>query len=150
MKSTIMRFYLLLLFLFIFHSTFGQKNDRSHMDAKGIEMVSVRDGKYKVWTKKVGNGKHKLLLLHGGPGTSPEYFFNFPKNLSQDYTIYFYSQLGTHFSDIPKDKSLYTLESFVDDVEEVRKALKLEQFYILDIRGAVILRKHILRNIKNI
>lgn len=69
--------------------------------------------------------------MHGGPGTSPEYFENFPSKLGKNYTIYFYSQLGTYFSDIPKDSSLYTINSFVNDIEEVRKSLNLNEFYIL-------------------
>ena len=40
----------------------------------GVKMVSVRGGKYKVWTKKVGDGHIKVLLLHGGPGLTHEYF----------------------------------------------------------------------------
>lgn len=60
-----------------------------------------------------------------------KYFFNFTENLSPDYTIYSYSQLGNHFSDNPKDDSLYNSESFVEDVKYVRKALNLDQFYIL-------------------
>lgn len=35
----------------------------------GTKMITV-DGKYLVWTKKVGNGDIKVLLLHGGPGFS--------------------------------------------------------------------------------
>jgi proline iminopeptidase len=84
-----------------------------------------------VWSNKVGNGRLQLLLSHGGPGTSPQIFLQFTENLSPDYTIYSYSQLGTHFSDNPKDDSLYNSESFVEDVEYVRKALNLDQFYIL-------------------
>ena len=94
-------------------------------------MISVRNGKYQVWTKKVGDGNRKLLLLHGGPGTSPEYFFNFPEHLSDDYTIYYYAQLGAYLSDVPKDSTLYDLDSFVQDVEDVRKALNLDKFYLL-------------------
>ncbi|HEY3205062.1 MAG TPA: hypothetical protein VGL03_15540 [Thermoanaerobaculia bacterium] len=33
----------------------------------GIRLISV-DGKYKVWTKRVGHGPIKILTLHGGPG----------------------------------------------------------------------------------
>jgi proline iminopeptidase len=39
----------------------------------GIRMVPVVNGKYKVWTKKLGSGSIKVLLLHGGPGFSHEY-----------------------------------------------------------------------------
>src|SRR5260370_37130278 len=39
----------------------------------GIRMLPVVGGKYKVWTKKMGSGPVKLLLLHGGRGFSHEY-----------------------------------------------------------------------------
>lgn len=40
----------------------------------GIRWIPVVNGKYKVWTKKIGSGKTKVLLLHGGPGFNHEYF----------------------------------------------------------------------------
>ena len=39
----------------------------------GVRMVPVVGEKYKVWTKRVGHGPLKVLLLHGGPGVSHEY-----------------------------------------------------------------------------
>ena len=39
----------------------------------GSKMIRV-DSKYNVWTKKIGNGKIKVLLLHGGPGFTHDYF----------------------------------------------------------------------------
>lgn len=36
----------------------------------GVKMIPVRSGKYKVWTKTIGDGPVKVLLLHGGPGAS--------------------------------------------------------------------------------
>jgi len=133
---------LLVFFFLISGDVFSQETDLQSkrlkdpeyakaMAADGVKMISIRNQKYKVWTKKWGTGKIKLLLLHGGPGTSPEYFENFPAQLGKNYTVYFYSQLGTYFSDIPKDSSLYSVENFVEDVEEVRKSLHLDQFYIL-------------------
>lgn len=116
------------IFSVIYSFSFSQEKKT---EAESIKMIPIRNGKYKVCTKKVGNGNRKLFLLHGGPGTSPEYLFNFPENLSKDCTIYFYSQLGTHFSDIPKDSTLYSLETFVEDVEDVRKALNINDFYLL-------------------
>jgi len=127
MKQKAVILFLLLLF---FQLAFSQ-NSKNEIKDKNVQMVSVRDGKYKVWTKKAGNGKLKLLLLHGGPGSSAEYFFNFPEHLPKEYTIYFYAQLGAYFSDVPKDTTAYSLESFVEDIETVRIALKLDQFYLL-------------------
>src|SRR5437773_2353642 len=48
----------------------------------GIRMITV-DGKYKVWTKKVGAGAIKMLTLHGGPGCTHEYFECFEDFLPQ-------------------------------------------------------------------
>jgi len=136
------KYLIFLLCVFTFQEGFSQKleleakrmNDSSYvnaMKADGVKMVDIRNKKYNVWTKKNGTGKIKLLLLHGGPGTSPEYFYNFPSELGKDYTIIFYSQLGTYFSSIPSDSALYSIDSFVNDVEEVRKSHGLDQFYLL-------------------
>lgn len=103
----------------------------SKMHAPGVRMIPVDGGKYKVWSQRVGDGKIKLLLLHGGPGGSPEYFENFPEHLGPGYEIYFYSQLGSYLSDQPTDTTLQTVARKVEEVEEVRKALGLEQFYLL-------------------
>jgi proline iminopeptidase len=101
------------------------------MHAPGVRMIPVDGGKYKVWTQRIGDGKIKLLLLHGGPGGSPEYFEDFPEHLGSGYEIYFYSQLGSYLSDQPADTTLQTVARKVEEVEEVRKALGLEQFYLL-------------------
>jgi proline iminopeptidase len=99
---------------------------------KGVKFIPVRNGEYKVFTQKVGKGKIKLLLLHGGPMNTHEYFENFPKYLNKEgIQIYYYDQLGTYHSDQPTDTSFWDVEKFVDEVEEVRKGLNLNEFYIL-------------------
>ena len=44
----------------------------------------------------------------------------------------YYDQLGSYYSDQPSDNSLWTTERFVDEVEQVRKALGLnkDNFYL--------------------
>ncbi|MDJ1469241.1 proline iminopeptidase-family hydrolase [Xanthocytophaga flava] len=97
-----------------------------------VNMISVYKGKYKVFTQKVGTGSIKLLLLHGGPGQSHEYFENFPENLkNQNVTIYYYDQLGSYYSDNPDDSTVWNVNRFVEEIEEVRKGLKLDKFYLL-------------------
>lgn len=92
-------------------------------------------GKFNVWTKGFGkNDKIKLLLLHGGPGATCELFENFEKILpEEDIEFYHYNQLGSFLSDQPTDTSLWTIERFVDEVEQVRKALGMnkDNFYLL-------------------
>lgn len=135
MKAIIKSGIVFLLFNFYYQTVCIAQNKDSLFSAqskiKGVKMISILDGKYKVWTHKSGNGKIKLLLLHGGPGTPPEYFENFPKELGSDYTIYTYSQLGTYFSDVPTDTTIANVLSAAEQVEEVRKALGLDTFYLL-------------------
>jgi proline iminopeptidase len=99
---------------------------------QGVKFISVYKGKYKVFTQKIGKGKIKLLLLHGGPLNTHEYFENFPENLKNEgIEIYYYDQLGSYYSDQPNDASIWNIDRFVDEVEEVRKGLGLNNFYIL-------------------
>ncbi len=101
----------------------------------GIKMIPVHGGKYKVWTKRVGNNpKIKLLLLHGGPAVTHEYFESFDSFLpAEGMEYYYYDQLGSHYSDQPNDTSLWKVDRFVEEVEEVRKALGLDStnFFLL-------------------
>ena len=91
--------------------------------------IETPSGKFNVWTKRVGNNPtKKVLLLHGGPGANHEYFqaidSYFPK---ESIEYYYYDQLGSSFSDKPKDQSLWTIDRFVDEVEQVRLALGLDE-----------------------
>jgi proline iminopeptidase len=97
----------------------------------GIRMIPVVGGKYKVWTKKMGSGPVKVLLLHGGPGFSHDYLEAMESFLPQaGIEMYYYDQLGCGNSDRPNDPSLWTLERYTQEVEEVRRGLGLEQFVL--------------------
>jgi proline iminopeptidase len=97
----------------------------------GIRMLPVVGGKYKVWTKRLGSGPVKVLLLHGGPGFSHEYLEAMESFLPQaGIEMYYYDQLGCNNSDQPEDPSLWTLPRYVAEVEEVRRGLGLDQFVL--------------------
>ncbi|MCY7290757.1 MAG: proline iminopeptidase-family hydrolase [Ferruginibacter sp.] len=96
----------------------------------GCKMILV-DGKYNVWTKKIGDGKIKVLLLHGGPGFTHDYFECFEDFLPKEgIEFYYYDQLGCGNSDIPTDTTLWNIPRFVEEVEQVRKGLGLDNFYL--------------------
>ena len=102
----------------------------SEVQTGGIKTIQV-DGKYNVWTKKVGHGAIKVLLLHGGPGFGHEYFECFESFLPESgIQFYYYAQLGNHNSDQPTDTGLWTLDRYREEVEQVRKGLRLENFYL--------------------
>jgi proline iminopeptidase len=103
----------------------------------GIKMIPITTpkGTFKVWTKRVGNNPtKKVLLLHGGPGMTHELYTCFDGYFPQEGIEYiYYDQLGSYYSDKPDDLELWTTERFVEEVEQVRKALGLDasNFYLL-------------------
>ncbi|MFT6996203.1 MAG: proline iminopeptidase, partial [Maribacter sp.] len=103
----------------------------------GIKMIPIETpkGTFNVWTKRMGNNpKMKVLLLHGGPGGTHEFFENFDGYLPNEEIEYiYYDQLDSYYSDKPNDSTLWTTEHFVEEVEQVRKALNLnkDNFYLL-------------------
>jgi proline iminopeptidase len=105
--------------------------DRRDVIAGGSRMipVSTPGGEFRVWTKRVGNNPDlKVLLLHGGPGASDELYECFDLWFPRaGIEYYYYDQLGSFRSDQPDDPSLWTLERFVDEVEQVRQALGLDR-----------------------
>ena len=103
----------------------------SGIETAGIKMIAVCGGKYKVWTKRMGKGDVKCLLLHGGPGSSHDYLECFESFLPQaGIEMYYYDQLGAGNSDRPEDESLWNLDRYLDEVEEVRQGLALTDFVL--------------------
>ncbi len=97
----------------------------------GIRMIPVMGGQYKVWTKKMGSGPIKVLLLHGGPGFTHQYLEAMESFLPEaGIEMYYYDQLGCGNSDKPDDVSLWNTPRFIEEVEDVRKALGLENFVL--------------------
>lgn len=102
----------------------------------GVKMIpiSTPKGTFRVWTKRIGNNPRvKVLLLHGGPGITHEYleaFDSFFPGAGIEY--YYYDQLGSYYSDQPDIPELWNLPRFVEEVEQVRQALHLDNdnFYL--------------------
>lgn len=113
-----------------------KKSDAS-LQTGGIQFIPIETpkGTFKVWTKRFGNNpKVKVLLLNGGPGATHEYFECFESFLpAEGIEFIYYDQLGCGNSDDPKDVSMWDLPRYVEEVEQVRKALNLDKdnFYLL-------------------
>src|SRR5580700_1516807 len=95
----------------------------------GARMIPVDTpaGAFRVWVKRTGNNPRlKVLLLHGGPGATHEYLEACDSFLpAAGIEYYYYDQLGSGFSDQPAEPSLWEVDRFVEEVEQVRQALDL-------------------------
>ncbi|MEO6365698.1 MAG: proline iminopeptidase-family hydrolase [Luteimonas sp.] len=119
------------------HSGYFDNTGREDVLTGGVRLIPITTphGTFKVWTKRVGNNPTiKVLLLHGGPGATHEYFEAFDSyfpNAGVEY--YYYDQLGSAYSDQPDDPRLLDIARYVDEVEQVRQALHLDEsnFYLL-------------------
>jgi proline iminopeptidase len=116
--------------------SYFDNSGRDDASSGGVKLVPIKTpkGTFNVWTKRVGNNPTiKVLLLHGGPGATHEYFEAFDSYFpGAGFEYYYYDQLGSAYSDQPTDVSLWDLSRFVDEVEQVRQALKLDRndFYL--------------------
>ncbi len=143
MKRPVAHFILATLLVLATTSAAGTQADyfdnsgREDVRAGGVRMITIDTpgGPHRVWTKRVGNNPSiKVLLLHGGPASTHEYFeaadSYFP---GAGVEYYYYDQLGSYYSDQPEDLSLYAIDRFVDEVEQVRAALGLDKsnFFLL-------------------
>ncbi|MEL7690472.1 proline iminopeptidase-family hydrolase [Citromicrobium bathyomarinum] len=87
--------------------------------------ITTPDGPHNVWIKRIGNNPGmKLLLLHGGPGATSDYFAAFDSYIpATGIEYYHYDQLGAGRSDRPDNDALWTIPRFVDEVDQVRQAI---------------------------
>lgn len=119
------------------HSSYFDYSNSDDQKTGGIKMIPITTpkGTFNVWTKRMGNNpRMRVLLLHGGPGGTHEFFENFDGYLPKEEIEYiYYDQLESYYSDKPNDSTLWTIEHFVDEVDQVRKALNLnkDNFYLL-------------------
>ncbi|MEE8535695.1 MAG: proline iminopeptidase-family hydrolase [Kiloniellales bacterium] len=96
------------------------------------EETRVEIDGYEVVTYSYGTGDEVVFLLNGGPGLPCDYLRD-PHIVLADrgYRVVTYDQLGCGRSDKPKDKSLWTISRYVEEVETLRKALDLGKLHLL-------------------
>ncbi len=114
-----------------------EHSGRDETQKDGVRMIpiSTSKGEHQVWTRQVGsNPDIRLLLLHGGPASTHEYFEVCDGYLpGANIEYYYYDQLGSFHSDQPDEPDLWEVDRFVEEVEQVRQALQLgpENFFLL-------------------
>lgn len=83
-----------------------------------------------IYYKILGRGE-PLLIVHGGPGASHDYFLPYLLPLARHNQLVFIDERGSGRSEKLEDPSGYTVENMVEDVEAVRQALGLGKISLL-------------------
>lgn len=83
-----------------------------------------------IYYTTMGQGK-PLLIVHGGPGASHDYFLPYLLPLARTNRLIFIDERGSGKSQKLEDSSAYTVENMVEDVEDVRLALDLGKISLL-------------------
>jgi proline iminopeptidase len=83
-----------------------------------------------IYYLSLGNGS-PLVVVHGGPGADHSYFLPYFLPLARTHRLIFIDERGSGRSQRLQDTSLYTVENMVEDVEDVRQALKLGKISLL-------------------
>src|SRR6516162_8896596 len=78
----------------------------------------------------VGRGA-PLLIVHGGPGASHDYFLPYLLPLARQNRVIFIDERGSGKSEKLEDPKGYTVENMVEDIEAVRQGLALGKINLL-------------------
>ncbi|HKN60206.1 MAG TPA: proline iminopeptidase-family hydrolase [Candidatus Acidoferrales bacterium] len=83
-----------------------------------------------IYYMSVGRGA-PLLIVHGGPGASHDYFLPYLLPLARHNRLIFIDERGSGKSESLEDPKGYTVENMVEDVEAVRQGLALGRISLL-------------------
>jgi proline iminopeptidase len=96
------------------------KIEEGYVDARGVF----------IYYKSLGSGP-PLILLHGGPGGSHDYLLPYLVPLARGNRLVFIDERGSGKSRKLENPIEYTVENMAEDVEAVRKALRLGKISLL-------------------
>jgi proline iminopeptidase len=95
-----------------------------------IDEGYVDTGGVLIYYASFGQGP-PLLIVHGGPGASHDYFLPYLVPLARQNRLIFIDERGSGKSTKLDDPSGYTVENMVEDVEAVRRELNLGKIALM-------------------
>jgi proline iminopeptidase len=88
-------------------------------------------GGVRLFYRLLGAGRDTVVVVHGGPGFTMDYFVDDLAPMAQRHTLLFYDQRGTGRSSLVADSAGLDAQRFVDDLEALRAHLGLGRLTIL-------------------
>jgi L-proline amide hydrolase len=119
--------------------------------------MDVREGYvdfrgYRTWYRVAGeleSGATPLLALHGGPGSTHNYFAPLER-LAAERPVVLYDQIGCGSSDRPTDIE-WSIAVFREEVDAVREQLGLDRIHLLGTSwGGMLALEHVLSGARGI
>lgn len=92
--------------------------------------VQAQDGA-QLFYRMLGSGPDTLIVLHGGPGFTMDYFYADLAPLATDHGLLFYDQRGTGKSTLVSDSAALDAARFVADLESIRRHFGMEKVVLL-------------------
>ena len=103
-----------------------------------------------IYYEIIGRGA-PLVIVHGGPGASHDYFLPYLLPLARHNELVFIDERGSGRSQKLADPAGYTAENMVEDVEAVRQALSLGKITLLGHSyGGVLAQAYALKYQRNL
>lgn len=128
---------LLIIFLLVWIFTDqikGSPTPKPAPEGKVINHWNLSTGSrlgYVKYTPDIDNGNPPILYVHGGPGVSTVFGYNFAELLAKNgFTVYAYDQAGSGFSDnLPLEE--YSAMRSIKDIEAIRKQLGVDKIILI-------------------
>jgi proline iminopeptidase len=133
----------------------SQKTKVTAVAARGQNVLPMEEGFVDangvlIYYMIVGRGA-PLVVVHGGPGASHDYFLPYLVPLARTNRLVFIDERGSGRSEKLEDATQYTVENMVEDVEAVREALNLGKINLLGHSyGGVLAQAYALKYQKNL
>lgn len=105
---------------------------------------------YKTYYRIVGENKDRrkpILLLHGGPGSTHNYFEVFDRLAEEGRQVISYNQIGCGNSYVDGHPELWTSETWLEELVAIREHLHLDEVHILGQSwGGMLLIEYLIKN----
>ena len=88
-------------------------------------------GDVRLFYRLLGSGPDTLIVIHGGPGFTMDYFLDDLSPLTANHALLFYDQRGTGRSTLVSDSVSLDAQRFVEDLEAIRKHFNIERLSLL-------------------
>jgi proline iminopeptidase len=99
-------------------------------DKLELEKQKINTGDCNLYVEEEGAGI-PIILINGGPGGTHHYFHPWFSEAAKYARIIYYDQRGCGLSDFNPGKEGYSVEQAVNDLEAIRKELKIDKWVLL-------------------